>query len=37
MIDNTTNKGKTAKEIIRVWRDDMKNERASKTSKGDSV
>ena len=37
MIDNTMNKGKTAKEIIRVLRDDMKNERASKTSKGDSV
>lgn len=28
------NKGKTAKEIIRVWRDDMKNLRASKNIKG---
>ena len=28
------NKGKTAKEIIRVLRDDMKNERASKNIKG---
>jgi len=37
MIDNTMNKGKIAKEIIRVWRDDMKNERASKNIKGDSV
>lgn len=34
MIDNTINKGKTAKEIIRVWRDDMKNLRASKNIKG---
>lgn len=34
MIDNTMNKGKIAKEIIRVWRDDMKNERASKNIKG---
>lgn len=34
MIDNTMNKGKTAKEIIRVLRDDMKNERASKNIKG---
>ena len=34
MIDNTINKGKTAKEIIRVWRDDMKNERASKNITG---
>ena len=34
MIDNTINKGKTTKEIIQVWRDEMKNERASKNIKG---